>query len=352
MLTRDRGNDEWRYCHQTRYFRLMVQISSRVGLLVYDGCFASEAFTVLDMLALANRVAEFSGGNAPFTTSVHAVRPGLVSASGGIAVRAQRMDYGLDLLVIPGFDLSPAQDVAQRLDAWRSETALLRRVSERGIRTASICVGAFLLAAAGLLDERRATTAWLLADVLQEQYPRITVDRNALLVEDGPVTTAGAFSAGSDLALHLVRLHSGASVARRTSRITLTAGRISQTPFIDDTLIDNAQGAFSAEVRHYLMANLDNEYDLTKLATAHHVSTRTMLRRFRAETGQTPLDYLQSARVSRARQLLESTDLSVVEVARAVGYHDTSTFRRLFAGLVGLRPSEYRRTFGGRREPI
>lgn len=323
----------------------MANMPGRVGVLVYDGCFASEVFTVLDMLALANRVAEFSGGSAPFTTSVHAVRPGLVPASGGTAVRAHRMDYGLDLLVVPGFDLAPAQDVIHRLDAWRPEIALLRRVLQRNIQIASICVGAFLLAEAGLLDERRATTAWLLADILQERYPRVAVDRNALLVEDGPVTTTGAFSAGSDLALHLVRLSAGKSVARRTSRITLTAGRLSQTPFIDASLIDNAQGAFSAEVRHYLVTNLDSEYNLNKLAAAHHVSTRTMLRRFRAETGQTPLDYLQSVRVSRARQLLESTDLSVVEVARAVGYHDTSTFRRMFAGLVGLRPSEYRHTF-------
>jgi transcriptional regulator GlxA family with amidase domain len=110
-------------------------------------------------------------------------------------------------------------------------------------------------------------------------------------------------------------------------------------------------GSFSAEVRRYLGTQIDREYDLTALASAHHVSTRTLLRRFRSETGQTPLNCLQSLCISQARRALETTDLSVEEVAHNVGYTDTSTFRRLFARTVGMSPSEYRRSFskvGGR----
>ncbi len=324
----------------------MVDGAGRVGVLVYEGCFASEAFAVLDVLTLANRVAEFSGDPAPFIPTIHAARPGEVLTSGRFGVRAPRMDYNLDLLVVPGFDLSPGQDIDGRLEGSHDEIALLRRVAARSISTASICVGAFLLGAAGMLNGRRVTTAWLYADELGKRYPDTTVDRSALLIEDGPVTTTGAFSASLDLALHLVRMRAGVSVARTTSKITLTTpGRVLQSPYIDETLADSVKQAFSTNVRRDLLDNLDQEYDLTTLAAAHHVSTRTLLRRFRAETGQTPLDFLQAARVSRAKQLLEETDLSVEQIARSVSYQDTGTFRRLFSGAVGLTPSDYRRAF-------
>jgi transcriptional regulator GlxA family with amidase domain len=320
----------------------------RVGVLVYDGCFASEAFGVVDLLTLANRVTEFGGEPAPFVTSIHGARAGATSVSGGTSLRAARMSYGLDLLVVPGFDLEPRQDISRRLAGLHDEVVLLRRASSQGVPMASICVGAFLLGEAGLLGGRRATTAWLFADELAHRNPDTLVDRNALLVEDGPITTTGAFSAAQDLALHLVRLRAGAAAARRTAMVALAApGRTTQAPYVDETLRENASQAFSARVRHDLLASLDQAYALATLAAAHHVSTRTMLRRFRAETGQTPLDFLQTARISRAKVLLESTSLSVSEIARAVSYHDTSTFRRLFARAVGMTPSEYRHSFAG-----
>ena len=324
----------------------MSAVGLRVGVLMYDGCFASEAFGVVDLLTLANRGTEFGGEPAPFITSVHAARPGPISVSGGTGLRAARMSYGLDLLVVPGFDLDPWKDMSRRLAGLPGEVTLLRQASSRGVTVASICVGAFLLGEAGLLDGRRATTAWLFADELAERHPDTLVDRSALLVEDGPITTTGAFSAAQDLALHLVRLRAGAAVARRTAMIALAApGRTTQAPYIDEALLENTSQAFSARVRHDLLANLDQAYALTALAAAHHVSTRTMLRRFRAETGLSPLDVLQTARISRAKLLLESTSLSVAEIARAVSYHDTSTFRRLFAKAVGMTPSQYRHSF-------
>lgn len=324
----------------------MSAVRYRVGVLMYDGCFASEAFGVVDLLTLANRVTEFGGEPAPFAASIHAAGPGPISVSGAAVVRAARMSYGLDLLVVPGFDLEPRQDVSRRLASLRDEVTLLRRASSRGVPVASICVGAFLLGEAGLLDGRRATTAWLFADELAQRHPDTLVDPGALLVEDGSITTAGAFTAAQDLALHLVRLHAGAAVARQTAMIALAApGRTTQAPYIDETMRENASQAFSARVRHDLLANLGQAYALTTLAAAHHVSTRTMLRRFRAETGLTPLDFLQTARISRAKLLLESTSLSVSEIARAVSYHDTSTFRRLFAKAVGMTPSQYRHSF-------
>lgn len=348
MLGDGGADGEWRDCHVAGYFRHMVQTVTKVGVLLYDDCLASEALGLVDVLAVANRVAAFTGHPAPFRPTIHAARPGVVCAANGVEVRARRIDHTIDLLVVPGFDLSPEQDIERRLPKLSAEVALLRRSAARGIPTASICGGAFLLGAAGLLDGRRATTAWLFADELTRRHPSSSIDPRALLVEDGPITTTGAFSASLDLAMHLVRVHAGESIARTTSNITLTRlGRSSQSPFVDDTLRQRVRQAFSTGVRRHLLDHLDQPYDLTALALAHHTSTRTLLRRFRAETGQTPLDFLQGARVARARHLLETTDLSVAEIARSVGYEDTSSFRRLFSGVVSMTPSHYRRTFVG-----
>lgn len=318
----------------------------RVGVLLYDGCFAAEAFGLTDLLTMANRVAQYRGDPAPFVTKMLAVQPGLVQTAGGTSVSAQRLTYALDLLVVPGFDFSPGRMVPPGLDRWAAEVAAIRRASALGLPTASICVGAFLLGEAGLLDGRRATTAWLATDELQTRHPGTAVDAKAVIVEDGPIITTGAFSATSDLALHLIRLHAGAETARTTSRITLTpAGRDSQAPFSDDDLTMRSKGAFSTAVRIHLRDRLDEPYDLPQLSSAFLVSTRTMLRRFRAETGETPLSYLQAARVRRAQRLLETTGLGVAQIATTIGYQDASTFRQLFNKQVGMGPSEYRRTF-------
>jgi transcriptional regulator GlxA family with amidase domain len=256
------------------------------------------------------------------------------------------MSYALDVLVVPGFELVPDQNPKQWGERWPSEIALIRRAAARSLPLASVCVGAFLLAESGVLDGRRATTAWLFAETLARHYPTVTVDLRSLIVEDGLITTTGAFTAAADLALRMVRLTAGEAIMRTTARITLTTGRTSQAPYVDERLLGATAGSFSLEVRHYLSEKIDSAYNLPAIAAAHHVSTRTLLRRFRAETGQTPLSYLQSLRVSRARHALESTELNIEEIARSVGYQDVSTFRQLFARTVGLSPSAYRRSFG------
>jgi transcriptional regulator GlxA family with amidase domain len=318
----------------------------RVGLLAYDGCFASEILALADTLTLANRVAESRGQRTPFATSVHAARPGPVRTGSGTIITARAMTQALDTLVVPGFDLDPAEPPGKRLQMWQGEIDLIGRAARRSLPIASICVGAFLLAESGLLDGRRATTAWLYAETLATGYPTAIVDRSALLVEDGPIITTGAFGAATDLALHMIRLHAGAELARTTARIGLAPRRSSQAPYVDEQILRAPTGVFSTGVRNYLRRNLAAEYDLNALAHAHQVSTRSLLRRFRAETGQTPLEYLQSIRIAQARRALETTVLNIDEISRGVGYGDTSTFRRLFARTVGVSPSIYRKTFG------
>jgi len=327
---------------------MMSTAPVRVGVLAFDGCFGAEVFGVVDVLTVANRVSAVTEGIEPFIVSVLTARPGPVTTA-SVAAIAPTARGEVDLLVVPGFDYLPGMDLDRLLGGWRAETALLRRSAARGVAMASVCGGAFLLGEAGLLAGRRATTAWIAAAALAERYPATTVVASEMVVEDGPITTVAAFSAALDLGLHVVRRHAGEATARRTARVALVPpGRDSQTPYVDRGLLGDRGGRFAARVRAHLLARISDPYDLTALSSAFHVSSRTMLRRFGAETGETPLTFLRSARVAHAQRLLESTDLAVAEVMRATGYQDARTFRQLFSEAVGLGPAAYRQAFRNR----
>ena len=314
----------------------------RVGVLAYPGCFASEVFGVPDLLTMAAHVA--GPDRAGYEVSVVSPRRRVV-ASGGAALSVSPLRE-VDVLVVPGFALLPGLDVDAKLAPLAPDIAAIRSHAAAGGAVVSICVGAFLLAEAGLLHGRRATTAWLLAEELARRCPDADVRPERLVVTDRGVTTTAAFSAMYDFALELIRRHSGASVARATARVALLDdARSSQTPYVDARLLPPPGNEFSRRVMRWLDQNLTARYDLAALSAAFNVSTRTLLRRFADETGQSPLRYLQSSRVRRARHLLETTDRTVAAIAAAVGYQDPGTFAALFAEHTGRRPRDYRATF-------
>ena len=176
------------------------------------------------------------------------------------------------------------------------------------------------------------------------------MDSRALILHDDGIITTAAFSSTSDLAIEIIREHCGDEVARITARVTLVHDvPASQAPYIDDTIVAAPAERFSDEVKRWLEERADDTYRLAELAAAFHVATRTMLRRFQAEAGESPLSYLQRVRVRRAKALLETTDLRLSEVMSAVGYIDPGTFRRLFAEHTGVSPADYRRQF---RRPL
>ncbi|GAA3164276.1 GlxA family transcriptional regulator [Nonomuraea roseoviolacea] len=314
----------------------------RVGVLAYPGCFASEVFGVPDLLTMATHVAGADG--CGYEVSIVSPRRRVV-ASGGAALEVVPLRE-VDVLVVPGLELVPGLDVEARLAPLAPEVAAIRSCAAAGAVVVSICVGAFLLAEAGLLSRRRATTAWLLAGELARRCPDADVRPDRLVVTDTGVTTTAAFSAMYDFALDLIRRHSGAGVARATARVALLDdARSSQTPYVDPRLLPRPGNAFSHRVMRRLDQNLAARYDLAALAETFKVSTRTLLRRFAEETGQSPLEYLQAARVRRARHLLETTDRTVAGICAAVGYRDPGTFAALFARHTGRRPRDYRAAF-------
>ncbi|MER5207596.1 helix-turn-helix domain-containing protein [Streptomyces sp. NPDC002825] len=322
----------------------------RVSVLAHPGCFASEVFGVPDILTMAAHVAAAAGAAEPsYEVSVVSPRRRVV-ASGGARIDVSAVRPA-DVLIVPGFDAPSACDLDAELACRTPEIATIRAQAASGTAVVSICVGAFLLGEAGLLDGRDATTSWIHADRLARRYPAARVRRDELVVTDRGVTTTAAFSAMYDFALRFVREHDGPAVARRTARVALLDDtRSTQAPYVDLEVMPTTGRGFSPTVMRWLDQNLAARYDLPALAREFGVSTRTMLRRFGDETGRTPLAYLHSARVRRARHLLETTDRTVARIAAEVGYRDAGTFTGIFVRHTGQQPSAYRSALKNRSD--
>jgi len=249
-----------------------------------------------------------------------------------------------DTIVVPGIGDRAWPLPQAPLDA-------LREAKERGARIASICTGAFVLAAAGLLDGRRAATHWRYAPLLAREFPAIEVDAEVLYVDDGDVLTSAGVAAGIDLCLHMVRKDHGAELANAIARrIVVAAHREGgQAQFVERPL-PAADGGL-AGTREWMEQRLDEP--LTIEAMAHHASCspRSFARRFRAETGTTPLQWLIGRRVAEAQRLLEGTDLAVEQVATRSGFGTAAALRQHFARALSTSPSAYRRAFRAQPEP-
>jgi transcriptional regulator GlxA family with amidase domain len=257
-------------------------------------------------------------------------------------------DHGLELIetadtvVVPGIHGGPAltdgtvdPDVA----------AALRAAHQRGARIMSICTGAFVLAAAGLLDGRRATTHWAYASLFRRLHPDVDLDPEVLFIDDGVLTSAGV-AAGIDLCLHVIRTDHGSEVANRAAR------RCVMPPWRDggqaqyiERPIPRAAETGTAATREWARQRLHEPVALRDLAGHARMSVRTFTRHFRSETGLSPAQWLLQQRTEHARLLLETTDLTVDQVARHAGFGTTAALRQHFHHRLGVAPATYRRTF-------
>ena len=232
--------------------------------------------------------------------------------------------------------------------AARSESLLaaLRSARDSGARMVSLCGGAFILAAAGVLDGKRATTHWMLAPEFRQRYPHVRLDVDQLYIDDPPVHTSGGIFAATDLALHIVALDRGQAVANDISRVLVSPPHRAggQRQFIKDALRAQANPSLQSLLT-WLREHLDEPLTLASVARHEHVSARSLVRQFRAETGMTVLDWINRERVARAKALLETTDFPVSEIAAMVGFGSHETLRRNFEKWAGTTASEYRRTF-------
>ncbi|HEY1180030.1 MAG TPA: helix-turn-helix domain-containing protein [Phytomonospora sp.] len=254
-------------------------------------------------------------------------------------------DDGLDRLASAGTVIVPALadvDVPPPPDAVEA----VRAAHRAGARIASLCTGAFLLGAAGLLDGRVATTHWAHAADLAARHPRAVIDPDVLYTDNGDVLTAAGKAAAVDLCLHLVHLDHGAAVANTVARRLVVPPHRSggQAQFVASPVEADGDHGLS-DLLSWTRQRLDRPLTVTDLARRANVSPRHLGRRFRAVTGQTPLRWLLTERIRRAQEMLETTDESVVAVAVATGMGTATTLRRQFKRIVGVPPDAYRRAF-------
>lgn len=262
------------------------------------------------------------------------------------------IDHGLsaleeaDTVVVPGYVQAPYAPPS------RAALRALSDAADRGARIMSICIGAFALGHAGLLDGRRATTHWAQTHMLAEQFPRVEVLTNVLYVDDGDILTSAGLAAGFDLALHVVRRDHGAAAAAEIARWNVIAPHRDggQAQFTPSPVPTEPEIGLSA-TRAWALEHLDQPLTLADLAAHACCSERTLTRRFRAETGSTPKHWLLSARLGRARELLETTNLSVDAVAGVSGFPTAAAMRARFMTELGTTPSAYRHAFRGRPQP-
>jgi transcriptional regulator GlxA family with amidase domain len=312
----------------------------RLGLIAFPG------FQILDLAAACVfELANLAGERKTYEINLLSERGGRVASSSGIEVETQAFgDPAFDTLMVVG-DLAAAEP-SETLVRFVAEASAVSR------RICSICTGSFVLAAAGVLNGRRATTHWANARALQRRYPMVRVEEDRIFIEDGKVWTSAGMSAGIDLSLALVEADLGFEVSKRVAQKMVvyhrrTGGQSQFSAMLElESKSDRIQLALD-----YAKRNLRKTLSVGELAEVAHLSARQFSRAFRAETGQSPAKAVESLRVEAARSLVEESRHTIEVVARETGFADPERMRRAFIRRFGHPPQTFRRVAGATRAP-
>ncbi len=277
-----------------------------------------------------------------YRVTVCAEQAGLVPTSTGFAIVAQEGLAALrraDTVIVPGFENTAAE-------IPRAVLAAVRAADRRGARMVSICTGAFVLAAAGVLDGHRATTHWRHTTELRARYPEVDLDPNVLYVDDARVLTSAGVAAGIDLCLHLVARDHGTAAANAIARRMVVAPHRGggQAQFVERAVPERTDDGLGA-TRTWMLERLERPLTVSEMARHAVRSERSFARHFRAETGSTPLRWLHEQRILHARRLLEDTDLPVEDVASSCGFGTAANLREHFRRATHTTPTAYRQAF-------
>lgn len=310
----------------------------RVVVVAYPGVMVSAVFGVQELFAVANRY--LAEGRATFAVDVVAVG-GAEGPATTAALSPAEAGTRCDAVIVP-----PRLSAAEPVFLDGEATDWLMRCHRQGAVVTSVCVGAFLLAEAGILDGRCATTHWLLEERFRRGYPKVRLDTARMLIDEGDVITAGGVSAYQDLAVHLVGRLAGPGVAVRTSRHMLVDPLPRAQSLFRRFVPDFGHGdAAVVRAQQYMHRHYRGSVSVGAVSAAAGLAERTLLRRFRRATGHSPSAYLQRLRVDQGCELLETTDASVETIAYRVGYEDAAAFRKLFRTITGLPAGQYRKRF-------
>ncbi|HYC10698.1 MAG TPA: GlxA family transcriptional regulator [Steroidobacteraceae bacterium] len=313
----------------------------RIAVLIFPGFQLLDAAGPLSSFEIAGRM---RGG--AYELRVIAAQPGPVASSSGAMLAAQRLPRAatVDTLIVAGGEGTRAALGCRRTRRFVGACALAAR------RVTSVCSGSYLLAAAGLLDGRMATTHWSCTEEFRRLFPRVRLEPDRIFVREGRFWTSGGITAGIDLSLALIGEDLGESVARRTAQQLLVYHRRpgGQSQFSALLGMEDPQGRF-AELLEFMRAHLTGELSVERLAARVCMSVRNFARAFHAETGLTPAKAVERLRAEAARAMLDSGARSVQQVARASGFNDPERMRRAFLRLFAVAPSALKRV---RRAPV
>ncbi|MFI6044361.1 helix-turn-helix domain-containing protein [Nocardia sp. NPDC051321] len=319
---------------------------SKVAVVLSDHMAMFEFGVVCEVFGL-DRTAD---GLPAFDFKVCSATPGkpLHSRTPGITVTPE---YGLDELAKADLVAIPAASSKNGFDPRIIDA--VRAAADAGAIVLTVCSGAFLAGAAGLLDGRKCTTHWSYVDELAEMYPEATVDPDVLFVDAGNLITSAGTAAGIDACLHLVRRELGSAVANAIARRMVVPPQRDggQRQFIERPVATCTSDSLIPTLE-WMNENLDLPHTIEELAARSTMSTRTFARRFAAETGTTPVKWLTNQRVLLTKHLLEETDLGLEQIAARAGFGSGALLRHHFQRLVGIAPTEYRRRFGATLEVV
>lgn len=318
----------------------MPDVLPRVVSIAYRGLSLFEAGIVAEVFGLSRP------GVVPplYRFSVAQAEAGPLRTAGGLRVQADgglRLLRDAALIVIPGWRNHLEPPPAALVSA-------LRKAHERGTRLMSICTGAFVLAATGLLDGKRATTHWLFADAFGRMFPQVVLDPNVLYVDEQSVLTSAGSAAGIDVCLHVVRQDYGAEMANRIARIMVSSPHRAggQAQYMMEP-VPSRESRGLAPLMNWASQRLADPITVPQLAKRAAMSERTLLRQFHVQTGMTPKAWLLQERVRYAQRLLESTELPLEQISARCGFASEETFRATFRRIAQIAPSVYRRGFRG-----
>ena len=326
-------------------------MAREVVVVGHGGAIGLELMSACEVLELANLWLASQGRPLAYRVQVMSLDGGPLPLFGGVHVDAtrslRRFRGPVDTLIVVGGPYAPAASEDPRL------AEALARAAGRARRVVSLCTGAFFLAAAGLLDHKRATTHWLYGEELAARYPAVIVDTDPIFVRDGEIWTSAGITAGIDLLLALTEEDEGSGVAREVARLLVIFLRRtgSQAQFSAQLSSQLADRHPIRELQQYIVDHPEADLSLDALARRVNTSPRHFARIFGAEIGVSPGRYVEQVRLETARRRLEESALSVEAVAAACGFGSVGNFRRVFTKAMGVSPFEYRRSFGPARPP-
>lgn len=316
-----------------------------IALVEYPGAMASAVSGLAEVFHLANRIgARFAETTLPSFSPSRWRADGSAIEPAEAGNGAPEKRPALDIVIVPpciggAYYAAPHPPLTEWLRARHAEGAVL----------CSACAGSFILAETGLLDGRRATTHWGLSSEFAQRFPKVRLDADQVLVNEGDIVTAGGLMSWMDLGLELVERFAGPRVMIELGKwLVVDTGRREQRYYRKFVPHLGHGDAAVVKAQHYIHQHFHSGLTVTALAGHCHFGERTLLRRFLAATGLTPTEYLQNVRVQKARELIETGSLSVEAIAARVGYEDAGAFRKLFKRLTGLSPREFRTRFAAR----